>query len=150
MIEMFCFMIAFELQNSINSYIFEYVKFCCDISNIDILHFALLSTLSFCWSRRIFRISGSNSNRILVKKSKRIHPKTLVDPFLCPANSSHVFFKGSKHNFVDKIAIWCSWGVFLPTNYGHTFTKSLILCGPNSNPNPKYLLGFRYKDLVFL
>ena len=23
------------------------------------------------------------------------------------------------------------------TDYGHTMTKSLILCGPNSNPNPK-------------
>ena len=34
--------------------------------------------------------------------------------FLCPANSYRVFLKGSKHNFVDKIAIWCSQGVLLP------------------------------------
>ena len=24
------------------------------------------------------------------------------------------------------------------TEYGHTKPQSLILCGPNSNPNPKY------------
>ena len=24
------------------------------------------------------------------------------------------------------------------TDYGHTMAKSLILCGPNSNPNPKH------------
>ena len=37
---------------------------------------------------------------------------------------------------------------YLPsTDYGHTKAKSLILCGPNPNPN-KYL-GFGYKGLVF-
>ena len=30
--------------------------------------------------------------------------------------------------------------------YGHTKAQSLILCGPNSNPNPKYL-GCGYKGL---
>ena len=37
--------------------------------------------------------------------------------------------------------------IYLYTDYGHTMVKSLILCGPNSNPN-KYL-GFGYKGLVF-
>jgi len=27
--------------------------------------------------------------------------------------------------------------IFQATDYGHTKAKSLILCGPNSNPNPK-------------
>ena len=27
------------------------------------------------------------------------------------------------------------------TDYGHTMAKSLILCGPNSNPNPKSIFG---------
>ena len=27
------------------------------------------------------------------------------------------------------------------TDYGHTMAKSLILCGPNVNPNPKRLFG---------
>ena len=27
------------------------------------------------------------------------------------------------------------------TDYGHTEAKSLILCGPNSNPNPKLIFG---------
>ena len=39
-----------------------------------------------------------------------------------------------------------------PTNFGHTKTKSLILCGPNSNSIPvssKYLLGRWIKRLVF-
>ena len=33
------------------------------------------------------------------------------------------------------------------TDYGHTMAKSLILCGPNSNPNPKWV---GYKGLFFL
>ena len=31
------------------------------------------------------------------------------------------------------------------TDYGLTLPKSLILCGPHSNPIPKNYLGFRYK-----
>jgi hypothetical protein len=27
------------------------------------------------------------------------------------------------------------------TDYGHTMAKSLILCGPNSNLNPKSIYG---------
>ena len=27
------------------------------------------------------------------------------------------------------------------TDYGHTMAKSLILCRPNSNPNPKQIFG---------
>ena len=27
------------------------------------------------------------------------------------------------------------------TDYGHTMAQSLILCGPNSNPNPKWIFG---------
>ena len=34
-------------------------------------------------------------------------------------------------------------------DFGHTNAKSLILCGPNSNPNPKINLGFGYRDLLF-
>ena len=50
----------------------------------------------------------------------------------------------------------CNWGhglgsysqcSVLPTDYGHTMAKFLILCGPNSNPN-RYL-DFGYKGLVF-
>ena len=35
------------------------------------------------------------------------------------------------------------------TDYGHTMAKSLNLGGQNSNPTPKYYLGFGYKGLVF-
>jgi hypothetical protein len=35
------------------------------------------------------------------------------------------------------------------TDYGHTKAKSLILCGPNSNPNPYEYLGWGYKRLIF-
>ena len=35
------------------------------------------------------------------------------------------------------------------TDYGHTKAKSLILCGPNSNPIPNKHLGCGYKGLVF-
>ena len=45
--------------------------------------------------------------------------------------------------------------MLLLTDYEHTMAKSLILCGPNSNPNPKYLFiwdldikGSPYKGLV--
>ena len=34
------------------------------------------------------------------------------------------------------------------TDYGHTKAKSLTFCGPNSNPNPKYM-GCGFKGLVF-
>ena len=38
-------------------------------------------------------------------------------------------------------------GMALAMDYGHT--KSLILCSPNSNPDPKKYLGCGYKGLVF-
>ena len=34
-------------------------------------------------------------------------------------------------------------------DYGHTKTKSLIFCGPNSNLIPKTDLGCGYKGIVF-
>ena len=65
-----------------------------------------------CYGRDSLSVLYQNSG----KKSGRIQSKfyDFGGPFLCPANSSRVFLKGSKHNFVDKIAIWCSQGVFLP------------------------------------
>ena len=39
--------------------------------------------------------------------------------------------------------------VFHFTDYGHTKVKSLILCSPNSNPNPKYLFGMWIWRLSF-
>ena len=36
------------------------------------------------------------------------------------------------------------------TDYGHMKAKSLILCGSNSNPNPKQIFGWAYKDLCGL
>ena len=36
----------------------------------------------------------------------------------------------------------------LPTDYGHTMAKFLILCGPNSNPDPKLVFRMcRYNGL---
>jgi hypothetical protein len=35
------------------------------------------------------------------------------------------------------------------TDYGHTKAKSLILCGPNSNPIPNSYLGCGNKGIVF-
>ena len=36
------------------------------------------------------------------------------------------------------------------TDYGHTKANSLVLCGSNSNPNPKYSFGCGYKGLFFI
>ena len=35
------------------------------------------------------------------------------------------------------------------TDYSHTMAKSLILCVPNSNPNPKYIFGIWIQGLSF-
>ena len=51
---------------------------------------------------------------------------------------NHEFFSG-KHKEIDT-----------GTDYGHMKTKSLIFCGPNSNPNPNKYLKCGYKGLVFL
>jgi hypothetical protein len=37
--------------------------------------------------------------------------------------------------------LWVLLWVGLVTDYRHTMAKSLILCGPNSNPNPKEIFG---------
>ena len=36
---------------------------------------------------------------------------------------------------------------FLTTDYGHMKAKSLILCGPNSNSNPKQIFGINIWDV---
>ena len=41
-------------------------------------------------------------------------------------------------------------GIDWATDYGHTMATSLILCGLNSNPNPKKYLWFGYNGLVFV
>ena len=43
----------------------------------------------------------------------------------------------------------CLMLILSSTDYGHTMAKYLILCGPNSNPNPNRYLGFGYRGLVF-
>ena len=40
-----------------------------------------------------------------------------------------------------KVSPLSSYCLGAATDYGHTKAKSLIICGPNSNPNPKKLFG---------
>ena len=52
-----------------------------------------------------------------------------------------------KHEEASAQFCWGSWVVELQTtrlqttDYEHTKAKSLIFCGPNSNPNPKKIFG---------
>ena len=81
-----------------------------------------------------------------------LHTCVSFFPFFCYAHFERCFsMYGSCYAYPDLcIECWFAddnldWKrgicIIQSTDYGHTKAKSQILCGPNSNPTPKYIFG---------
>ena len=49
----------------------------------------------------------------------------------------YILFKGVSRPTVIRLVEGGSFTYLGLTDYGHTMAEFLVLCGPNSNPNPK-------------